>query len=297
MKAVCQALGLARSNVHRLLTRPGNWIDARTQRPADVSDATLLDELKAQITELPTYGYRRACALVNRHRANTGAARVNAKRVYRVMAGHALLLPKAPRRRQSSRPHEGKVAVAHSDVRWCSDGFEIKCDSGQTVTATFTKDCCDREILAYRAWEGKGLPGEPVREMLIEAVEKRFGGVEGVPSTHALEFLSDNGSAYIAAETRQIARQLGLSPVNTPVCSPQSNGMVESFVNTFKRDYVSRMDLADARTVMAQMAAAFEHFNEVHPHSALKMKSPREFRQHRAAHQRLAQIEQTLHCE
>jgi hypothetical protein len=25
----------------------------------------------------------------------------------------------------------GKVAVAHSDMRWCSDGFEIKCDSGQ----------------------------------------------------------------------------------------------------------------------------------------------------------------------
>lgn len=57
------------------------------------------------------------------------------------------------------------------------------------------------------------------------------------------------------------------------------------------------MDLADARTVMAQMAAAFEHFNEVHPQSALKMKSPREFRQHRAAQQRLPQIEQTLHCE
>ena len=255
MKAVCQALGLARSNVHRLRTRPENWIDARTQRPAKLSDATLLDEIKAQITELPTYGYRRACALVNRYRANTGAARVNAKRVYRVMAGHALLLPKAPRRRQSSRPHEGKVAVAHSNVRWCSDGFEIKCDSGQTVTATFTKDCCDREILAFRAWEGKGLPGEPVREMLIEAVEKRFGNIDGIPGTHTLEFLSDNGGAYIAAETRKIARQLGLKPVNTPVCSPQSNGMAESFVNTFKRDYVSRMDLADARTVMAQMAA------------------------------------------
>ena len=106
----------------------------------------MLNEIKAQITELPTYGYRRAGALVNRQRASEGAARVNAKRVYRVMAGNSLLLPKAPRRRQSSRPHEGKVAVAHSDTRWCSDGFEIKCDSGQTVTATFTKDCCDREI-------------------------------------------------------------------------------------------------------------------------------------------------------
>lgn len=293
MKAVCQALGLARSNIHR----PESWIDARTRRTTPVSDVALLDEIKAQIIELPTYGYRRACALGNRHRATTGAPRVNAKRVYRVMAAHALLLLKAPRRRQSSRPHEGKVAVAHSDVRWCSDGFEIKCDSGQTVTATFTKDCCDREILAFRAWEGKGLPGEPVREMLIEAVEKRFGDIDGIPATHTLEFLSDNGGAYIAAETRQIVRQLGLKPVNTLVCSPQSNGMAESFVNTFKRDYVSRMDLANAKTVMAQMATAFEHFNEVHPHSALKMKSPREFRQHRAAQQRLAHIEQALHCE
>ena len=159
------------------------------------------------------------------------------------MAAHALLLPKAPRRRQSSRPHEGKVAVAHSNRPWCSDGFEIKCDSGQTVTATFTKDCCDREILAYRAWEGKDLPGEPVREMLIEAVEKRYGNVEAIPGTHVLEFLSDNGGAYIAAETKQIDRQLGLKPANTLVCSPQSNGMAESNARTFKRDYVNRMTL------------------------------------------------------
>jgi transposase InsO family protein len=62
--------------------------------------------------------------------------------------------------------------------------------------------------------------------------------------------------------------------------------MAESFVNTFKRDYVSRMDPADAKTVMAQLPAAFEHFNNVHPHSSLRMCSPRGFRQHQ---QRVAQ--------
>ncbi|WP_375574935.1 integrase core domain-containing protein, partial [Paracidovorax oryzae] len=202
------------------------------------------------------------------------------------------LLPKAPRRRQSARTHEGRVAVSRSDLRWCSDGLEIKCDSGQTVTATFTKDCCDREVMAWRAWEGKGLPGEPVREMLIEAVERRFGAVEAVPAGKQLEFLSDNGGAYIAAETRALARSLGLRPINTPVCSPQSNGMAESFVNTFKRDYVARMDLRDARTVLAQLPAAFEHFNEVHPHSSLKMRSPREFRRQQAAG-----ADRALYCE
>ncbi len=49
--------------------------------------------------------------------------------------------------------------------------------------------------MAWRAWEGKDLPGEPVREMLIEAVEYRFGSVEAIPLERKLEFLSDNGGA------------------------------------------------------------------------------------------------------
>lgn len=96
------------------------------------------------------------------------------------MARHQLLLPKTPNRRHSSRIHDGRVSVPASNMRWCSEGFEIKCDSGETVTAPFAKDCCDREILACRAWEGKGLAGEPVRDMLVEAVERRFGTVEAV---------------------------------------------------------------------------------------------------------------------
>jgi len=296
VRPVCEALGLARSNLHARICRPSAWVDGRTGRTPR-GDSELLAEIRAQITGLPSYGYRRACALVNRQRL-AGVPRVNPKRVYRVMASNGLLLPQAPRRPHSSRPHQGSVAVQSSDTRWCSDGFEIKCDSGQTVTASFTKDCCDREILAFCAWEGKGLPGEPVREMLIEAVEKRFGSVEAVPEGHTLEFLSDNGGAYIAHDTRRIARSLGLTPINTPVCSPQSNGMAESFVNTFRRDYESRMDLANAPTVLAQLAAAFEHFNEVHPHSSLKMRSPREFRRQRAEQMRHAQFEPpALHCE
>ncbi len=297
MKTVCRVLGCARSHVHALDQRGDDWHDGRTCRTPR-GDTQLLSEIREQIADLPSYGYRRACALVNRQRAAQDGARVNPKRAYRVMAEAGLLLPKAPRRRQSSRVHEGQVAVARSDLRWCSDGMEIKCDSGQTVTATFAKDCCDREVMAWRAWEGKGLPGEPVREMLIEAVEKRFGSVDDVPFDHRLEFLTDNGGAYIAADTRAVARSLGLMPVNTPVCSPQSNGMAESFVNTFKRDYVARMDLRDAATVLAQLPAAFEHFNEVHPHSSLKMRSPREFRRHQAAQARRQSVEDlTLHCD
>ena len=76
------------------------------------------------------------------------------------------------------------------------------------------------------------------------------------------------------------------------------NGALRPRLRTFRRDYESRMDLSDAPTVLAQLAAAFEHFNEVHPHSSLKMRSPRQFRRQRAEQMRRAQLEQpALHCE
>ncbi|WP_444880488.1 integrase core domain-containing protein [Delftia acidovorans] len=52
---------------------------------------------------------------------------------------------------------------------------------------------------------------------------------------------------------------------------------------------MARLDL---KTVLAQLPAAFEQFNEVHPHSSLKMRSPREFRRQQAAG-----AYQLLYCE
>ena len=138
---------------------------------------------------------------------------------------------------------------------------------------------------------------EPVRETLIEAVERRFGSVDAVPAGYVLEFLSDNGAAYIAADTRALARSMGLKPINTPVCSPQSNGMAESFVNTFKRDYVARMDLRDAQTVLGQLPAAFEHFNERHPHSSLKMRLPGSSGGSRPRARQEPAMDQALYCD
>lgn len=45
-------------------------------------DEELLADIRQQITEFPSYGYRRACALVSRQRASAGSPNVNAKCVY-----------------------------------------------------------------------------------------------------------------------------------------------------------------------------------------------------------------------
>jgi putative transposase len=105
MKTVCLALGVARSNVHEKAHRVEDWTDGRTAARVDSDfDALLVEAVRAEITGLPTYGYRRAGALVNRTRSLIGLHPVNHKRYYRVMKQHSLLLPKAPRRLASSRP-------------------------------------------------------------------------------------------------------------------------------------------------------------------------------------------------
>jgi transposase InsO family protein len=58
------------------------------------------------------------------------------------------------------------------------------------------------------------------------------------------------------------------------------------------------MDLSNAATVLAQLPAVFEHFNEAHSHSSLKMRSPRGFRRHPAAEARRSTVQEAvLHCE
>jgi len=88
-----------------------------------------------------------------------------------------------------------------------------------------------------------GISGSDIRDMMPEAVERRFGDYS---TPHPVEMLSDNGSCYIARETRIFARQLGLRPCYTPVKSPESNGIAEAFVKTLKRDYVHVTPLPDA---------------------------------------------------
>lgn len=209
---------------------------------------------------------------------NEGLPFVNAKRVYRIMSENSLLLlHDKPSRRQ--REHKGRISVKDSDQRWCSDGFEFSCDNGEKLRVTFALDCCDREALYWAASNG-GYDSETVQDVMLGAVERRFGN--SLP-TSPVEWLTDNGSAYRSYQTRQFARMVGLEPKHTAVRSPESNGMAESFVKTMKRDYISIMPKPDGLTAVKNLAEAFEHYNEWHPHSALGYRSPREYLRRRTS--------------
>ncbi len=268
---VSRCLRVSRAQLHVILRRTDDWMDGRRSRHTDDTDVLL--RIHHVIGELPTYGYRRVRALLRRQAELDGMPAINAKRVYRIMRQNALLLERKPAVPPSKRAHTGRVAVKESNQRWCSDGFEFCCDNGERLRVTFSLDCCDREALHWAVTTG-GFNSETVQDVMLGAVERRFGN--DLPSS-PVEWLTDNGSCYRANETRQFARMLGLEPKNTAVRSPESNGIAESFVKTIKRDYISVMPKPDGLTAAKNLAEAFEHYNEWHPHSALGYRSPREY--------------------
>ncbi|MGU4345263.1 IS3-like element IS2 family transposase [Escherichia coli] len=273
---VSRCLRVSRAQLHVILRRTDDWKDGRRSRHTDDTDVLL--RIHHVIGELPTYGYRRVWALLRRQAELDGMPAINAKRIYRIMRQNALLLERKPAVPPSKRAHTGRVAVKESNQRWCSDGFEFRCDNGEKLRVTFALDCCDREALHWAVTTG-GFNSETVQDVMLGAVERRFGNE--LPAS-PVEWLTDNGSCYRANETRQFARMLGLEPKNTAVRSPESNGIAESFVKTIKRDYISVMPKPDGLTAAKNLAEAFEHYNEWHPHSALGYRSPREYLRQRA---------------
>jgi putative transposase len=269
MKRIAEALGISRSNLAERARGKGPPRGPYLKG----GDEALLPLIRRFVDERPTYGYRRITALVNRELAKDGQALANRKRVHRIMRRHSLLLERHTGRR-AGRTHDGKIMVMRSNLRWCSDGLEFTCWNGDIIRMAFILDAFDREILAWTAVCGAGISGSDVRDLMLEAVERRFAAAR---APHPIEHLSDNGSPYLAKDTRDFAAALNLVPCFTPVRSPESNGMSEAFVKTFKRDYVRISSLPDAQAALRQIAGWIDDYNDIHPHSALKMRSPREF--------------------
>jgi transposase InsO family protein len=221
VKTVADTLGVARSNLVER-AKPDRSLRSSYRKPDDSRILLLIREL---VDARPTCGYRRITALLNRRLVVAGEARVNHKRIYRIMQLHGMLLERHTGRR-IGRAHDGTVRTLRSNTRWCSDGFEIACWNGDTVCVAFVLDTCDREAVTWTATTA-GISGEMIRDLLLVAVERRFAAYE---APQRIEFLADNGSCYTAHETIEFALSLGLMPRFTPVRSPESNGMAESFV-------------------------------------------------------------------
>lgn len=235
-------------------------------------DGMYLPMIKKIVNLRPTYGYKRVTAIINKDLEKQGLRRINRKRVYRIMKLNGLILPKSGEVRNNHQG-TGKIEVLHSNTRWCSDAFEIKCWNDERVYVAFVLDSCDREAIGYVARK-QPLVAADIEELMINSIWERFKD-KRAPRT--IQFLSDRGCIYRADTVRATGRKLGLTSCYTAPYSPSSNGMAEAFVGTIKRDYVYTNDCHSAKEVLKLLKSWFNDYNINAPHSGLGMVSPAEF--------------------
>ena len=201
---VSRTMGVSRAQLSLRINRSADWQDRRCNRRNEEADAEILSAILNIISDMPSYGYRRVWGILRKQRRTEGQPPVNAKRLYRIMSEHNLLLlhhkPERPK-----REHKGKIAVAESDMRWCSDGFEFGCDNGEKLRVTFALDCCDREAIDWAASTG-GYDSSTVQDVMLRSVEKRFGElyaieaeIRGMPETERLAARQSRSAPLLAS--------------------------------------------------------------------------------------------------
>lgn len=137
MKTIAQTLEVARSNVieRQKKDRP---VRGPQTRPGDVD---LSADIRRLVDQRPSYGYRRIAALLKRERRSAGRQPVNAKRIFRLMKKHGLLLQRytadADQASTTARSSRSAQTSAGVPMLWSSPaGMARSCVSPSSSTAT-----------------------------------------------------------------------------------------------------------------------------------------------------------------
>lgn len=264
MNRVIRALGVSKAIVYHV------------QKPYPKKVSSQRKQLTLRVKRLinvickrkSTYGIPRVRAVLKRDYGFT----VTKYMLHRYMKEQGLLITRN-RTRGVGRDHSGKIEVPEINTRWASDITSIKCWNGEKIRVAVVLDCCDRSVISWLA--ATRIQACDIELMIQDALIKRFGN--DLPPEGQLQLLTDNGPEFIEKELNRNLKKWNIDSRFTPTYSPQSNGMVEAFNGTFKRDYVYESCLDSADYVKSMIPDWIQEYNNYAPHSALKMKTPTEY--------------------
>lgn len=116
-------------------------------------------------------------------------------------------------------------------------------------------------------WEIREAMGEADIEIIIQRAREKF------PDARP-RIISDNGPQFIAKEFKTFIRLCGMTHVRTSPFYPQSNGKIERFHQSLKRECIrprTPVSIDDARNVVGSYVA---HYNNERLHGAIGTIAP-----------------------
>lgn len=204
----------------------------------------------------PGEGYRRLAWMM----VDADVVAVSPASVWRVLKNNGLLEGQG---RVESKKGTGFVQPLKPHDHWHSDISYLN------IAGTFYYffgliDGASRFVVH---WEIRGSMKEADLELVIERAKAAH------PQARP-RIISDNGPQYISRDFREFIRLSGMTHVRTSPYYPQSNGKIERFHGSLKRECIrprTPVSLEDARRLVARFV---DHYNTERLHSAIGYVAP-----------------------
>ena len=277
VKRLCEVLEIARSSFYA-------WLDGEPRRAERAAaDAELAERIRVVHERDKTQGAPRITAELN-----DGAppvARVNHKRVARVMREHGITGLRLRRRVRTTVPEPADQKVPDllnrdftadaANQRYVGDITYLPLADGTNLYLATVIDCASRRLAGWAV-------ADHMRTELVADALKAAHMTRG--SLAGAVFHSDHGSVYTSKDYAKLCSQLGVTQSMGAVGSSADNALAESFNATLKREVLQ--DAAcwpDEATCRRQVFKWLVRYNTRRRHSWCGYLSPSTYEAHQAA--------------
>lgn len=250
-------LNIRRSKFYKWIERYGKVNEHNASIPRDFwLEEWERDAIIRFCIENPLEGYRRLTFMM----LDRDIVAVSPTSTWRVLSKAGLL---DRWNRKSSKKGTGFIQPILPHEHWHVDISYLN------ICGTFYYLCslldgCSRFIVH---WEIREQMKETDIEIIIQRAKEKF------PDARP-RIISDNGPQFIARDFKDFIRLSGMTHVKTSPFYPQSNGKLERFHKTIKRECIRPMtplSLDDARRIVADY---IEYYNNIRLHSAIGYIAP-----------------------
>jgi transposase InsO family protein len=254
------ALGIAKSSYYRW--RQGQPDSGNRKRPWNRITPEEEDKVLAVARESPELSSRQLSAWIT---DNEGFA-VSESTVYRILRREGLVKRQET---QLTAANEYHTKTTRPHRMWATDASYFRVVGWGYYYLVTVMDDYSRFILAWKLQ--KDMSANSLIEVVQEAVDAT--GMTDVPVEDRTKLLSDNGSGYVSRAFRDYLRLVGIGHILAAPFHPQTNGKVERYQQSLKRE-VNQLPYELPSQLERAIADFVDYYNYRRYHKALGNVTP-----------------------